>query len=157
MNNITIKFQNPFEENIRVINYINEEQTIKSFLAINWEQLDIDSYEKHDDVIHDYYFFDIEFTDNLNFKHSLNISGLYTYGEVLMAHGPQFYIRYIRPVEKTSRGFLGLGAPKTKTVLSELEMEECDKLFVIGCLEAFLNRDTVFLEKTIVNNTTSRF
>ncbi|UIR55049.1 hypothetical protein LZQ00_12245 [Sphingobacterium sp. SRCM116780] len=154
---MTITFQNPFEENIRSINYINKEQTIKSFLDINWEQLNIDSYEKHDEAIQDYYFFDIEFTDSLNFKHCLNISGQYTYGNTLINDGPHFYVRYIRPIEKTSRGFLGLGASKTKTVLRELEMEECNKPFVIDCLTAFLNQDTVFLENNIINNITSSF
>ena len=152
MQNVKIIFQNPFEARERDVNFINKEQTIKDFLLINWEQLNIDIYERHDDVIHDYYFFDISYIDNSNLKHALNISGTYTFGDALIKEGPQFQISYSRLIEKTKRSFLGFGASKTVTILSALEMEECNKSFAIDCLRAFINGDTIYLEKNIINN-----
>ena len=157
MNNVRIRFQHPFKTETEEISYINSEQTIKTFLAINWEQLNTDIYEKHDDVIHDYYFFEISYVDHSTLEHSLNLSGLYTHGEKLRLNGPQFYITYVRPVEKTSRGFLGLGKMKTKMVSAALEMEDCSINLVLACLKAFLNNDTGFLENNIENNATSGF
>jgi len=152
MNNVTIKFQNPFEAHLSIINFINKEQTIKAFEAINWEQLNLDIYEKHDDVIHDYYFFEVSYIDPATFEHAINLSGLYTHGENLDRNGPQFYLRYRRPKEQTSRGFLGLGALKTKTISATLEMDDCNKPFALECLKAFLNHNTTFLENEIVNH-----
>lgn len=117
MTNFTLRFQHPFEEQLREINYVNNSQTIQTFKAIDWRQLTIDVYEKHDVLINDYYFFDVSFSDFSSYKHSLNISGMYTYGESLTKIGPQFQLCYTRPVEKITKGFFGLGAAKTKTVL----------------------------------------
>lgn len=157
MQNVVIKFQNPFNEFEESIVYINNEQTIQSFIAINWEQLNTDIYEKHDDVIHDYYFFEVSYTDFANHKNILNIGGAYTHGENLELNGVQFDVRYTRPIEKTSKGFFGLGASKTKTVSNEVWMDECNKPFVVKCLKAFLNQDTLFLETEIINSGLSRF
>jgi len=157
MQNVAIKFQNPFNEFEESIIYSNEEQVTQSFLDINWEKLNTDIYEKHDDVIHDYYFFEVSYTDFSNHKNTLNIGGAYTHGETLELNGVQFDVRYTRPVEKTSKGFFGLGASTTKTVSSEIWMEECSKPFVVKCLQAFLNRDTAFLEDEIINNGVSSF
>jgi len=157
MQNVVIKFQNPFNKLEESIIYSNEAQTIQSFLDINWEQLNIDIYEKHSDVIHDYYFFEVSYTEFSNHRNILNIGGAYTHGKNLEINGVQFDVRYTRPVEKTSKGFFGLGASKTKTVSSEIWMEECNKPFVVKCLKAFLNRDKAFLESKIINNGVSSF
>lgn len=157
MQNVLIKFQNPFNEFEESIIYRNEEQTVQSFLDINWEQLNIDIYERHDDVIHDYYFFEVSYTDFSNQQNILNIGGAYTHGENLELNGVQFDVRYTRPIEKTSKGFLGLGTSKTKTVSSEIWMEECSKPFVVKCLKAFLDQDNAFLETEIINNGASSF
>lgn len=153
MQNFIIRFQHPFEDSERSIRYYNKEQTLKSFLDINWAQLNIDIFEKHDDAVHDYYYFDISYLDGLNLKHSLNISGMYTNaGEELL-----FAINYSRPVEKSSRGFMGLGAPKIKIVLESLEMVEADFSLVKECLNAFLNEDKLFLETNVIHTIPGSF
>ncbi|WP_231458527.1 MULTISPECIES: hypothetical protein [unclassified Pedobacter] len=157
MQSKVIKFQHPFRELEETISYSSPAQTVQSFLEINWEQLNIDIYEKHDEVIHDYYFFEVSYMDLSNHKHTLNIGGAYTHGKNLEINGPQFDVRYSRPIEKTNRGFLGLGALKTKTMIDEMWMEECNKSFVVKCLEAFLKHDKQFLESEIINNGVSSF
>ncbi|WP_316764184.1 hypothetical protein [Pedobacter aquatilis] len=157
MQNVVIKFQNPFNEFEQSIIYSNKEQALKAFLDVNWEQLNIDIYEKHDDVMHDYYFFELSYTDFSNQKNILNIGGAYTHGENLELNGVQFDVRYTRPIEKTSKGFFGLGESTTKTVSSEIWMEECNKPFVVKCLKAFLGQDALFLETEIINNGVSSF
>lgn len=69
MTNFTLRFQHPFEEQLREINYVNKSQTIQTFKAIDWRQLTIDVYEKHDVLINDYYFFDVAFSDFSSYKH----------------------------------------------------------------------------------------
>lgn len=151
MNKITVKFQHPFREQEEELTCIDNRDIIDSFLNIDWKQLTIDIFEKHDDILHDFYFFEVSYLDDLSFENRLNISGVYTYGEQLNREGPSFDIFYQRPVERTSRGFLGMQPPRTKTVVDSIKMVECTKQDVIDSLQAFLDNDQAFLQKIGTN------
>lgn len=144
MKQIKISFQNPFEQDITQIQYINQDETVKSFLTIDWTKLNLDCFDKEEEVLNNFYFFDIETTNDQGSKSNLTIAGQYTYGETLEKSGPLFDVIYERPTEKKSIGFLGLGAEKTKIVSTPNHLPDCDKAFVIKCIQAFLMRKSSF-------------
>ncbi|HJY11715.1 MAG TPA: hypothetical protein VJ304_02950 [Flavobacterium sp.] len=149
MKQFKISFQNPFDQNITNISYMNQEETVKSFLAIDWAKLNLECFNKEEEVLNNFYFFDIETTNNQGSKSNLTIAGQYTYGEQLEKSGPLFDVIYERPTEKKSRGFLGLGAEKTKIVSTPNHLPDCDQAFVIKCIMAFVTDDLRFLENEI--------
>ena len=151
MNKMTIKFQHPFRQDEEELICLDNKKIIESFLNIDWEQLNIDSFEKHDDELHAFYYFEVSYQDDLSFENILNISGAYTYGTELAKFGPQFHIRYHRPVERTSRGFLGMQSPRTKTVVEVIELDQCTKQAAIEALQAFIDNDQLFLKKIGIN------
>ena len=146
MREMTIKFQHPFREKEEELTYINDQKTIESFSDIDWEKLNIDSFENHGDVIHDFYFFEVTYQDNSSLEHTMNIGGAYTYGEDLAKNGPRFNVMYIRPVQRTSKGFLGLGTERTKTIVENVDLPDCTKKTAIECLKAFIDDDQIFLK-----------
>lgn len=149
MKQFKISFQNPFDRDITQISYINQEGTVKSFLAIDWAKLNLECFDREDEVLNNFYFFDIETTNDQGSKSNLTIAGQYIYGEQLETSGPLFDVIYERPTEKKSKGFLGLGAEKTKIVSTPNHLPDCDQTFVIKCIEAFITTDLEFLEKEI--------
>lgn len=151
MKKMTVKFQDPFLQQAEERIDVDHKQILDYFSEIDWERLNLDSYEKHDDVIHDFYYFEVSYKDDSAFEHALNISGAYTYGEDLTKNGPRFYINYHRPVEQITKGFLGLGAERKKTVIDNVEIEECTKKFAVDCLQAFINEDKTYLKKLGTN------
>ena len=149
MKQFKITYQNPFEQEPKNIRFFNQEETINSFLAIDWAKLNLECFDKEEEVLHNFYFFDIEATDDHEGKSNLTIAGQYTYGEQLEQSGPLFDVIFERQKEETSRGFLGLGAEKTKMVSSTNHLPDSDQKMATKCIAAFLNEELEFLEAEI--------
>ena len=152
-----ISFQNPFDQDITRINYIDKEETLKSFLAIDWAKLNIECFDREDEVLNNFYFFDIEKINDQDSKSNITIAGQYTYGEQLEKSGPLFDVIYERPTEKKVKGFFGLGAEKLKIVSTANHLPDCDQTFVIRCINAFLDDNKQFLESEINHAIPSSF
>lgn len=157
MNQFKITFQNPFAQDVTHINYIDQKETVKSFLAIDWEKLNLDVFEREDEVLNDFYFFSIDCLDSKNGKSCLTITGQYAYGDTLTNSGIQFDAIYERTIAKTSRSFFGLGTEKTKMVETITHKDQRNKEFVVKCLEEFLSRQIQFLEQELNEQMPSNF
>ncbi len=149
MKQFKITFQNPFDQDVTNITYIDQEETVKSFLAIDWTKLNLECFDREDKVLNNFYFFDMETTNNQGAKSNLTVAGQYTYGEQLENSGPLFDIIYERPKEETSRGFLGLGVERIKIVSTPNHLPDCDQTFATKCIMAFITDELGFLEKNI--------
>lgn len=150
MNKYTVTFLNPFVQDEQVTTDLSAENVTRQFQGIDWLQINNDVYERHDtDLIHDYYFFEVGYTDPLGGMHKLNLSGQYVYGPDLKRSDLVFVVTYSYPEETTSKGFLGLGSPKTKTTIRIKEMWDCSMAFTECALAAFLKDDSAFLDHEI--------
>lgn len=156
MKQFKITYQNPFEQEPKNITYFNQEETINSFMAIDWAKLNLECFDKEDKVINNFYFFDIAAMEEQVAIANLTIAGQYTYGEQLEQLGPLFDVIYERQKEEKSRGFLGLGAERTKIVPSTNHLPDSDQKTVVKCIAAFLNDDLDFLE-TEINHAMKHF
>ena len=85
MKQFKITFQNPFDKNVTNITYIDQEETVKSFLAIDWAKLNLECFDREDEVLNNFYFFDVETTDDQGPKSNLTIAGQYTY-QIVIKH-----------------------------------------------------------------------
>jgi hypothetical protein len=148
-------FQDPFGKD----NFSNVQQSddaaLKGFDAIDWAGLNQATHEKHQDVLEDFYFYEVrdaQHGDSSAPLHAINISGESTYGDQLKTSGALLTLRYIRPVETLSKGFFGFGAGKMKIDSLETVMEGCDIAFSRLCLEAFVRADKTFLAASVIDN-----
>ena len=149
MKQFKITYQNPFEQDAKNIVFYNQEETINSYLAIDWTRLNLESFEREGEVLHNFYFFDIAVVEDHVTTSNLTIAGQYTSGEQLAQMGPLFDVIYERQQEKKTHGFLGLGAESTKMVFSTTHLPDSEQNFVTKCISAFLNDDLEFLENEI--------
>lgn len=139
-------FQSPFKNTKEKKASLAPDEVVLNFKAIDW----LDLVKKiNDDVVEYFYYYETQYTDTQKQEYVLLLSGEYSYGEELIKKGPLFSIHYSRPVTKTSRGFLGLGSPKTKTT-NEVKIVESQELaFAEKCLMAFVNKNFSFLESSL--------
>lgn len=145
-------FQHPFEENPRQLGMLNADAVMQHYKDVDWHQVLLDCVDKPDDVLNEFYFFEASMQGKPVQEALLNISGEYDSGKNLEKNGPRLTVRYQWSAEKTSRGFLGMGSPKTKIVQQDKTMEACTIYFAAQCLDAFLQNDSDFLNKKIVDN-----
>lgn len=149
MKEFKITYQNPFAQDLKNISFYSQEETITSFLAIDWAKLNLECFEREGEVVHNFYFFDITAMEGQVATSSLTIPGQYTHGEQLERSGPLFDVIYQRQEEKKTRGFLGLGAEKTKLVAVTTHLPDSDQNFVTKCISAFLNDELEFLKNEV--------
>ena len=99
MKQFKITYQNPFEQNAKNITFYNQEETISSFLAIDWTRLNLECFEREVEVIHNFYFFDITAMKDQVATSSVTIAAQYTSGEQLAQTAPLFDVIYERQIE----------------------------------------------------------
>jgi hypothetical protein len=152
MPSFTTTFQHPFERKPQNLGPLEPEQVLAKFQSIAWESFVIDTFEKQDEVLEHFYFFEICDQGTPTDRPSLCLSGQYSGEHELQHDGPQFTIRYCVHREVTSSGFLGFGAGKTRTKEFQKNMQDCNKTFALQALSAFMRNDTRFLDEEILDN-----
>lgn len=148
-------FQDPFARDSYSRLQLSKDAALQGFDGVDWRDLNQASHERHQDVLEDFYFYEVRHAqqgDASDSVHGLNISGEYTYGNVLTARGALLTLRYFRPVETMSKGFFGFGAGKIKISSVETVMEGCDIAFSRLCLQAFVQSDQAFLTESLRDN-----
>ncbi len=155
MNIFETHFQNPFEKKVRALGFLDPIAVLQQFKQIDWLTLNNETFEKHDLVVEDFYFYEVKYQDEKQQENTILISGEYTYGDALAQDGPLFTIRYARPIEYVSRGFLGLGAERLKVKTEITVMEGCTQDFSERCVLAFIQYDKNFLETHLIHNESS--
>ncbi|WP_118976682.1 hypothetical protein [Taibaiella koreensis] len=143
MNRFSLSFCDPFLPDI--VHYGEKEPAlvIPLYHTIPWLALNEAIYSRHDDVLHDFWFFEISYQDAGGLTHTLNISPEYVTG----AQSPEalrFTLRYIRP--RMRKRLFG-GEKLDKAFLSE--REDAGELDVIACIAAFMDKDEAFLDHYI--------
>jgi hypothetical protein len=146
------KFQDPFKREIQDFGLLDFDQVIDKFKTIDWVKLNNDTYEKHDDVVEDFYFFEITFLDDVKNKNILNLSGQYISSDELKVSGTLFTIEYFTYFEKIGKGIFGLGKERTEWKEKQVHMEDCNINFAIQCLTAFMNNDQIFLKQKMIDS-----
>lgn len=150
MQKFTTIFQHPFKENELKTEKLTKVDVLQQFYNIDWLQLNIDSYEKHDETIHDFYFFEVKYYNITNDEILLNIFSDYTTNSI-SNQDLRFWLNFKRPklvVKKKLFGLLG-----TEEIIEPVltEMENQDYQFAITCLTEFLNLNINFLEQNMRN------
>lgn len=153
MKKYTTTFQHPFEENEIKKENLSKEDVLNQFKEINWLQLDIDSYEKHDNVIHDYYYFEVEYFDLMNDVYLLNIAGQYTIRPKSI-NDLKFWLHFDRPKLVVKKKLFGLLGSEEVMQTVSTEMEDRSYEFTLKCLHEFANQNFSFLEQNMFNYTT---
>ena len=150
MNAFGVTYQDPFEKK-PIEKTLSAEEALADFRAVDWARLNADILQGDRDVWEHFYFWEVNEPGVGGKHHVLNISGEYTHGKQLQAQGPLFTLTRFIPRQETKRGFLGLGAPRIRTVVEGPVMEGCTQAFAEQCVVAFLIRDQHFLETQIID------
>ena len=131
-------FCDPFREDVIELGYIGENDIIKKFKSINWNDYLMRMKTANEDNIHYSPSLEIENEDN---KNGIEISAI----EMDADNNIEFYIFYKRP--KLITKFFGLSKSMNEDYLTNaVEQTEKD---AIDCLNALINNDLDFLESKI--------
>jgi len=152
MNDFRVVYQDPFEKK-PLEKTLSADEALADFRAVDWPRLNADIIQGDRHVWENFYFWEISEPGVGDKDHVLNISGEYTHGKQLQSHGPLLMLTRFIPRQETRRGFLGLGAPRIRTVVEGPVMEGCTQTFAEQCVVAFLTRDQHFLDTQIFDRT----
>lgn len=144
MTTFHISFCDPFRKEVIDCGQKERLEVIPFYNSIPWVQLNEEIYTRHDDVIHDFYFIEVSYTDASGNKHTLNISPEFVTGSQLGLEAMRFTIRHIRP--RMRKRFLGLGGEKLDPA-SMSEWDDNDNRAVTSCLIAFMEGDEEYLQQ----------
>lgn len=131
--------------------HTSPESVLGAFLEIDWAGLSrIACGETDEDGgLNAFYFFEARYLDASGCPHIMNISGEYTHD----TDAPRLTLHYHFPERRISRGFLGLGAPRTKFVRRWIDMERCLPEAAGAALSAFVSHDADYLNTHLYDRT----
>lgn len=129
--NYTITVQHPFETQERMTRTSDAAAALQIFEAINWQALDKELYDRQDEVIHYFHFYEIQSEFN-NEKRTLTISPDFSEDHNNAEDGMLFMVRYEYP-----------HPDKTGTYL-DYKIQQIEYAFARKCLEAFIKEDRLF-------------
>ena len=150
MNGFRVVYQDPFEKS-PVEKNLSAEEALADFRAVDWTRLNADIIQGSRDVWEHFYFWEVNEPGIGDKSHVLNVGGEYTHGKQLQEQGPLLMLTRMIPRQVTRRGFMGLGAPRIRTVVEGPVMGGCTQAFAEQCVVAFLTGDRHFLETRILD------
>lgn len=131
MTNYTITIQHPFEKQARITPSADAATASQLFTAIDWQALDKELYDRQEEVVHYFYFYEIRSEVN-NKKRTLTISPDLSEEHKRVADGLLFMVRYEYPHPEKSGAYL------------DYKLEQCTYAFARQCLDAFVKEDLSF-------------
>jgi hypothetical protein len=144
-----VEFQHPFEEDERTYDSISNNEVIEIFKNIDWAQINHDVYAKHDDIIHDYYYFTIYYYPEAQIEYMFDIGPEFTFGNDLKENGLKFEISLDRESKKMKKVLFGLLGEKEVIVNENITMQNQNLEFAVKCMYAFISLDFDFLDKNM--------
>ena len=144
-----VEFQHPFEEDERTYDSISNNEVIEIFKNIDWAQLNHDVYAKHDDIIHDFYYFSIKYYPTEKLEYTFDIYPIYTYGKDIANTELKFEITLCKEFLAMKKVLFGLLGEKEKIDVDITTMEEQNLEFTVKCMYAFISLDFDFLDKNM--------
>jgi hypothetical protein len=152
METFEITVQDPMKSKPDALGKLDAPATMRAFESIDWFQWGLNVMHANGDA-EAFYFFEAKRAGEKRMEPLLCISGQFVGTESEMhAQGALCQIDHFFLETEISRGFLGLGGGKSKQVLNQRTMQDCSVEFAQRCLQAFLDGDTEFLAKEVIDN-----
>ncbi len=153
METFQVTIQSPLTASPLDAGVLDAKDSFMQFAAIDWLQwARVYADPAYGDSLSAFYFFEAKRSGTKHLEPLLCLSGQGQTVHEIELHGPRFKLIYFFLEKSISKGFLGFGAGKERTELSQRTMRDCSLDFSKQCLEAFLRGDLEQLDQQIQDN-----